>query len=998
MPRHHAARLLVGHAGPQCGDDPAASSDHSLFAAQSGSPDTSAQTQRGVKALVGSVAVELAAGTIAGAYVVVRPLRVSPRGAAYSAYDPELNRKLVLRLLSNDGAQTLAGLRAWAKLRHPNVAALHDTGTLDGRLWIATEFVDGPTLATWGAESADDWRDVVDLHCDAGDALLAARSAGIYDEGWCSDDFRVGSDGRVCLTEIWPGSASAPGRPSDVDAFFDSLLGATGALNAGPPPAWLRYVCARRTERGGRRLSLDAAIRALRRGRHRTRRRRLWLGTIGSIALVAGALLVGEMRRRSRRAACVQEASAVATVWNDNVRTRVIAKLRAAAVPYAESTARQVGQQFDEFGAGWRGTKMQVCLAGLDAPESTPDDNARVSWCLEDRKRRFAALVVAMDQAGQSAAQHAASSAILLPDPTRCSDLSTLARLPPAPPLSRREAVSAVRADMAVARATGHVGGDVRALRMAATARFEAQSIGWDPLTAMALDLEAAELHMLGRPREARSRANAAYETAIAAGEWSVAAAAATRLAKIAGLTLHDLPLARAWSEQASVALGLAGDPDGSKAARLDANLGAALVDSNRFEEAEVYLNRAVRLRTLAFGDKHPRVASVLPSLGLAYHHQGKHDQAIGVLNRGLAIREASVGHDHPDLVATLINLAMAYDATRETAKSRAANLRALSIQEAAYGPEHPWCATIRLNLAADALAASDFDAAQAYLDEVDRHTGSSGGIQGWEKPRSLLIQARLFSVTGNDAGAQRAYREAIRLYEDSVGDGHIRVAAVLVGLGDSLERSGDYEASIEAHERALRIRIAALGPEHDLVAETLLYLATAERQSGDTENGAVHTFEALRIAEATLGPTNPRVASIHAILVGVHLERGEFELAERRARQALPVIEEVFGTRNPLVGSTLVNLARALLAQHRHEEALEVCERAVGLLSSAKSPQDGEAGARFILAQIIMAANRDIDWARREATASVAGWRAAGRAEDARSVQAWIDEELGGQ
>ena len=85
-------------------------------------------------------------------------------GDVYAAYDPELDRKIALKLL-NDGAadsgpqarsqgRLLKEAKAIARLSHPNVVVVHDAGTIDDRVFIAMEFVDGQTVgrvAGWPA-------------------------------------------------------------------------------------------------------------------------------------------------------------------------------------------------------------------------------------------------------------------------------------------------------------------------------------------------------------------------------------------------------------------------------------------------------------------------------------------------------------------------------------------------------------------------------------------------------------------------------------------------------------------------------------------------------------------------------------------------------------------------------------------------------------------------------------------------------------------------------
>ena len=96
-------------------------------------------------------------GTAVGRYIVLGVLGEGGMGVVYSAYDPELDRKVAIKLLQastggsgGDQAWLLREAHAMARLSHPNVIAVHDVGSLPGaRVFIAMELVEGQTLRAW---------------------------------------------------------------------------------------------------------------------------------------------------------------------------------------------------------------------------------------------------------------------------------------------------------------------------------------------------------------------------------------------------------------------------------------------------------------------------------------------------------------------------------------------------------------------------------------------------------------------------------------------------------------------------------------------------------------------------------------------------------------------------------------------------------------------------------------------------------------------------------
>jgi tetratricopeptide (TPR) repeat protein len=77
----------------------------------------------------------------------------------YSAYDPELDRRVAVKVLQwakRQGSEGRTRLpreaQAMARLGHPNVVTVHDVGTVGNQVYVAMEFVDGVTLTQWLAE------------------------------------------------------------------------------------------------------------------------------------------------------------------------------------------------------------------------------------------------------------------------------------------------------------------------------------------------------------------------------------------------------------------------------------------------------------------------------------------------------------------------------------------------------------------------------------------------------------------------------------------------------------------------------------------------------------------------------------------------------------------------------------------------------------------------------------------------------------------------------
>ena len=166
-------------------------------------------------------------GQSIGRYLLLSQLGAGAMGVVFAAYDPELDRKVALKVLKHQSSDVVASRKrlqreaqALAKLDHSNVVAVHDVGVHNERLFIAMEYVEGITLGTWMAEAesaptlsgrrpdaeralrARPWREVLAVFIQAGRGLQAAHEVGLVHRDFKPDNVMLSDDGRVRVMDF----------------------------------------------------------------------------------------------------------------------------------------------------------------------------------------------------------------------------------------------------------------------------------------------------------------------------------------------------------------------------------------------------------------------------------------------------------------------------------------------------------------------------------------------------------------------------------------------------------------------------------------------------------------------------------------------------------------------------------------------------------------------------------------------------------------------------
>ncbi|HVU49299.1 MAG TPA: serine/threonine-protein kinase [Polyangia bacterium] len=189
-------------------------------------------------------------GHAIGRFMVLGALGAGGMGEVYAAYDPELDRKVAVKVLRPKVSDTDKGAslllreaQATAKLRHPNVVVIYDVGTVGESVFIAMELVEGETAKAWLRSRHPGWREVLEVFIPAGRGLAAAHAANLVHRDFKPDNVMITHDGEVRvmdfgvarqvgareerpLTESLDGAAPAP--------YLEANLTRTGALVGTP--------------------------------------------------------------------------------------------------------------------------------------------------------------------------------------------------------------------------------------------------------------------------------------------------------------------------------------------------------------------------------------------------------------------------------------------------------------------------------------------------------------------------------------------------------------------------------------------------------------------------------------------------------------------------------------------------------------------------------------------------------------------------------------------
>lgn len=884
-----------------------------------------------------------------GRFTLLEQVGAGAMGRVYSAFDPELDRKVAIKVLRAqlDESQQRARARmrrearALAKLTHPNVATVYEVGQVGERVFIAMEFVDGRPLDVW-MESRAPWREVVSVFRDAGAGLAAAHAAGIVHRDFKPGNVMLGDDGRVVVLDFGLAAPDAitPTEETDGDDSMDSPL---------------------------ERLTATQAV-------------------VGTPAYMAP-----EQHRGESASANSDQFAFCVSLFEALYGTRPFAGRTRASVLTAIEAGEIVTQV--PMGSGVSPRLRRVLARGLSArPDDRYPSMEALLADLDLRRvaRRRAAIVGAIGGiAALSAAYGFGAQRTPAVAPVVCALPGTLRdELWDEPHRGRVEAAYAADAREHVRVMADSVLTDIdgwaehwsqeRAAACQATRVRGEQSEALLQVRLRCYDAAAIRLRsladVLARSDDDRPSAPVLVPTLPAltlckdtqwlernsqlpAGQDGPARLVALEEAAAAAMLAYRAgrlgPARTMYEEVLQEAKALQHEPS-----EADALFGLARVDhaEGNLEEAEAGLTESMT-KWLASGDEFRATEAALELMGYAntagsdpaarkrwtklaegllaklgsppelearlemrvasaLENEGDSETALEHARRGLALYEELYGERHPSVAAALEHIGGLLQQLGRAEEGLPYVERSLAIEVDLWGPDHPRVAGSRDNLG---IVYGSLGRAEDAAHQLETALSSLEAIYGsdsFELAVALTNLGEVRMMQDRPADTLALNERAGRLREKAYGPDHPELAYNLSNGAGALIRLERYAEAEVRLRRALAIRKASRGADHPLVGLVQFNLGAALAGKGDHPGATEALSDAERIWGAQLGEGHPNTAAARVNLGQAQVNAGQRKEGLAKMRAGVDGMVAALGAEHPDVAEARAQLAESEAAK----------------------------------------------------------------------------------
>ena len=969
----------------------------------------------------GAAAVELTRGAVVGRYVLLDRLGAGNMGVVHAAYDPELDRKVALKLVlpERSGVDThrlrlLREAQALAKLAHPNVVAVHDVGTHGDQVWIAMEFVHGRTLGQWAKERPRRWPELLRVLADVARGVAAAHAAGLVHRDLKPDNVMIDHDERVRVMDfgLAHGRVVTYDETSLDETLSDNTQSETtttsrsgqGALvqqltQVGVSPGTPAYMAPEQwrghpTDAAADQFSWSILAWELLYGE------RPFHGASTMTLAVAvtsgrrqppprGRRVPGWLRRVLERGLSVERADrwpSMTALLTELGRGHTRSRLRTVGVA-ALGVAALVGvaaglQRRDEA------RQVAACAAAGAAIDETWNDETRaavraafVATGVEDAAATADRVIGHLDErtASWQRTRTAACEAAELRGTWTAEQL--------VPALwcleDRQMQLAALIAEFTWATPA------ILAQSVGASARISPADTCLDEgmlrrlpvppedqrdgLRAAREQLKrASSLDLTGDPAQAREIAEKVRTSGVA---WPPLIAAARAQEALALVRLGKLAEAEAAS---TAAYFTASHADAwSLAASAAINAVYAIGLQGRFAEGRMWGEHAALAIAQAGDQTGEAEVTRLMYLGVLEVRAEAFPAALDLLERSLALGEATYGSDALQLSPVLTNLALVHTELGHLTAALPLYARAVTISERVFGPEHIDGARVLANMGATYYMLGRLAEAR---DTMRRSNAEMERVLGRTNPVVVGAMCNLGQVLlglGELAEARKIGEQALALVEQAHGLDSEDLLAPLTVLALHDIAAGEYAAARTRATRALAIAEAA-GIEQK-IASAALILAESHHGLGAAPEARAAAQRAFDLTARMFGPEDSGLAELLNLLARIDESTGDLARATAQAERAVALTEDV-GEHDPAVRmASLRVLADLSLRTGDTDAAVKHAERAAAIADKLEGRRVEVALARFTLARALISSDRPRALAL--ATAAQTDLRAAGPA-----------------
>jgi nucleoside phosphorylase/tetratricopeptide (TPR) repeat protein len=351
-------------------------------------------------------------------------------------------------------------------------------------------------------------------------------------------------------------------------------------------------------------------------------------------------------------------------------------------------------------------------------------------------------------------------------------------------------------------------------------------------------------------------------------------------------------------------------------------NLASAYWNQGRWSEAEKLEIQVMETSKVVLGTEHSNTLTSMANLASTYLNQGRWNEAEKLYTQALETRMMVLGAEHPDTLITMSNLASTYRKQGRWNEAEKLGVQVIQTSKKVFGAEHPDTLTSMANLAS------------AYREQGRWNEAEKLGVQvietfktvlGTEHPYTLTSMSDLALTFWSQSRWNEAEKLGVQVLATSrlvLGAEHPHTLISMTNLASTYRNQGRWNEAEKLGVEVMEASKIVLGTEHPDTLNSLANLASTFGHQGRWNEAEKLEVQVMETSKTVLGAKHPSTLTSMSNLASTYQNQGRWSEAEKLEVQVMETSKTVLGAKHPKTLSSMANLASTYWNQGRWSEA----------------------------------------------------------------------------
>jgi serine/threonine protein kinase/tetratricopeptide (TPR) repeat protein len=290
-----------------------------------------------------------------------------------------------------------------------------------------------------------------------------------------------------------------------------------------------------------------------------------------------------------------------------------------------------------------------------------------------------------------------------------------------------------------------------------------------------------------------------------------------------------------------------------------------------RYEEAEQLAEQGLEVAQRVLGENDWITLLLKHTIGEVCMYFGEYGKAEEAFQMALKGRSEAWGQEHPDTLQTILNLGLLYLAQGRYEEAESTFVQIQDATNRILGEKHIFNLHLLRGLGTVYLIKGRYNEAKQLLDKAYEIGNHILGEENWATQVVMNMQAKLYMTQGHYDKAEKLYLNTLQIQRRVLGDEHPHTLATINGLAVLRTKQKYYEEAERLFHEALEARKNKLGENNPHTLESKNDLAVLYKEQDTYAKAEPLLHEAVEGRRLKLGDTHPHTVESWNNLIALY-------------------------------------------------------------------------------------------------------------------------------